>query len=527
MVTLPPLPSLLHYLDLHAAQAPESVAAQDGDERLTYAALREAVGRFGDALTSMGVRPGDRVAFMGVPGVSFWVSLLGTLRAGGCWMGLNPQHTERELAHVLRDARPVLTLVAADTPEPARQHLAGAATAAEVGAPLGLAAGSTAPGLALIEQGRAAIDFAMTGCTAGAAATSADLARDGVSLIVYTSGTTGQPKGALLTGSGLVENGWWMARRLGFEPHRVLVNLPVNHVGCIGDVCATALVLGGRMVFMPGFDAEAAVRVVVDQGITWLPQVPAQFQLMLAKGGLDARALAGVQSLAWGGAAMPGILIEQLQAWVPDLFNSYGLTECSGTITISERGASLDALAHTIGKPVDADRVRIADEHGHALPAGEGGEIQIRGPHVFKGYLRNPAATQATFTADGWLRTGDLGQATSDGSIRLLGRTREMFKSGGYNVYPREVETVIEGMPGVELCAVVGLPDALWGEVGVAFVQGDPNAITTERLAAHCATQLARYKCPKRFVVRTALPLLPVGKVDKQALKVAGVETPT
>jgi long-chain acyl-CoA synthetase len=306
----------------------------------------------------------------------------------------------------------------------------------------------------------------------------------------------------------------------------VLVNLPINHVGCIGDVCATALVLGSTMVFMPRFDAVAAVQALTEHRITWLPQVPAQFQLMLAKGGLDAKALSGVRSLAWGGAAMPSGLIEQLRSWVPDLFNSYGLTECSGTITISERGASLDALAHSIGKPVDPSRVRIADEQDRPLAAGEGGEIQIRGPHVFKGYLHDATATQATFTADGWLKTGDLGLSDADGSVRLLGRTREMYKSGGYNVYPREVETVIEALPGVELCAVVGLPDALWGEVGVAFVQGDPNAVTAELLAAHCATQLARYKCPKRFVVRTALPLLPIGKVDKHALKSAEMETP-
>jgi acyl-CoA synthetase (AMP-forming)/AMP-acid ligase II len=511
----PPLPSLLHYLDRYAVEAPERLAAIDGDQRLSYATLHDAVNRCCEGLKSLGVTPGDRVAFMGVPGVSFWVSLLGTLRAQACWMGLNPQHTERELGHVLGDARPVLTLVSSDTPEAARHQLARGSAAAQVNAPLALDDGTTPLSPTLIEQARDAV----VSRASSDAATSVELAREGVCLIVYTSGTTGQPKGALLTGAGLVENGWWMARRLGWEPHRVLVNLPVNHVGCIGDVCATALVLGGTMVFMPRFDAGAAVQVLKDHQITWLPQVPAQYQLMLTKGGLDAQALASVRSLAWGGAAMPGSLIQQLQSWVPDMFNSYGLTECSGTITISERGASLDALAQTIGKPVDPARVRIADAQDRSLPAGEGGEIQICGPHVFQGYLHNPAATRATFTADGWLRTGDLGQAGADGNIRLLGRTREMYKSGGYNVYPREVESVIEGLPGVELCAVVGLPDALWGEVGVAFVQGDPATVTVDSLAAHCATQLARYKCPKRFVVRAALPLLPVGKVDKQALK--------
>ena len=240
---------------------------------------------------------------------------------------------------------------------------------------------------------------------------------------------------------------------------------------------------------------------------------------MAAQGGLDAGALRGVRHLTWGGAAMPSPLARQLREWVPDVFNSYGLTECSGTITVTAPGASLEELTDTVGRPVAPDRLRIADADGVAVPAGEVGEVQISGPHVFRGYLHRPDATARAFTRDGWLRSGDLGSLDPRGNLHLHGRTHEMFKSGGYNVYPREVETVIESMPGVQLCAVVATPDPLWGEVGTAFVQGDPHSLSPERLREHCHALLARYKVPKNFLVRSALPLLPVGKVDKAALR--------
>jgi fatty-acyl-CoA synthase len=353
---------------------------------------------------------------------------------------------------------------------------------------------------------------------------SARMAEQGACLIVYTSGSSGRPKGALITHAGLVENGWWLARRMDFEPSRALANLPINHIGCVGDVCATTLVSGGTLVFMDRFDAQQAVRLLRHRRITWLAQVPAQFQMLVAKGGLQREDLAGLRHLTWGGAPMPRGLIERLAGWVPDLFNSYGLTECSGTITISPRGASLDLLSETVGQPVEASLLRVADDE-RELPAGEQGEIQIRGRHLFCGYLNQPQATAEAFTADGWLRTRDLGLRDEHGNIRLLGRTHDMFKSGGYNVYPREVEGVIESMEGVELCAVLSVPDPLWGEVGLAFVQSNSGAVTREALERHCAGLLARYKIPKRFEMRTSLPLLAVGKIDKQALRAQELAT--
>ena len=502
--------SLVEHLDRYARIAPTRQAALSATQSLDYATLRALTDEIASAMHHIGLQPGDRVGFCGPPGLHFWLSFLASLRVGAVWLGLNPGHTEREFAHQLRDARPLLTLVAADVPLETRDALRRAAIAADVSE-------ATLMPSAVQEIGQAIRTRMLLPRSNDS--DSADLAAAGVALLVYTSGTTGTPKGALIKASGLSENAWWISRRMNFEPQRALANLPVNHVGCVGDVCATTLVAGGTLIFMDRFDAAKAVVLTQTERITWLPQVPAQFQLLIAKGGLDARSAASVRYLTWGGDAMALPLIQRLSSWVPDLFNSYGLTECSGTITVTAPGADASTLAQTVGKPVDPAFVRVASESSLPAPPGVDGEVQMRGPHIFHGYLHNPEATRATFTPDGWMRTGDLGCFDAEGNLRLLGRKREMFKSGGYNIYPREIEIVIEALRGVELCAVLGIQDELWGEVGVAYVQADPTTVTDELLRQHCSAFLAKYKVPKRFTVRPTLPLLPIGKVDKQALR--------
>ena len=501
---------MVAYLNRYAEKTPDAEAATDGAESLEWRQLKQHVDDVSDALVANGLCRGRRLAFFGPPGLQFWITLLASQRAGCVWVGLNPQYTCREITHVLSDARPALviasTLVGPSAAEQLEQAIQASGGKPALHLPGECAA--LAPAIADFDGGS----------ERRLESVDRELHQAGVALVVYTSGSTGAPKGALVRHVGLVENGWWLASQLGFSPHRTLVNLPVNHIGCVGDVCATALMLGGAIVFMQRFDAIAAVDVIRDQRIEWLPQVPAQFQMLVNKGGLDAAQAASVRSIMWGGAPMPRTLIEQLNGWGPKLFNSYGLTECSGTITVTRHDASIDEMADTVGVPVDRDLVRIVDEGLRPVDVGECGEIQIRGAHVFHGYLNNAAATCDVFTADGWLKTSDLGVFDVEGNIRLIGRTREMFKSGGYNVYPREIEVVLESLQAVELSAVVSKPDALWEEVGIAFVQGDPDALTHERLLNHCKDFLTAYKIPKQFVVTDALPLLPIGKVDKPRL---------
>ena len=506
----PRLPSMLDYLAAHAASHPQREAAVESDHRLTYRQLADVVAAAATSLRAQGIGAGHVVAYIGPPGLHYLVSLLAALRAGATWLGLNPRYRSGELAYAIQDARPCLVLVGAAADAQARAELALALAQCEAPPP----ALALAPGVA----GTAAQIDSLGAAGATPLAAQADIAAMGAAVLVYTSGSTGRPKGACLTQANLVENAWWLARRLADAGGRFLVNLPVNHAGCIADTTLVALLQGDTLVFMPHFDATQAAQLMRDERITTIGQVPTQYQMMHAAGVLTPATLATVRHLAWGGAAMPRPLIEELARQVPDLFNSYGLTESTGTVTVTPAGASVDQLALSVGVPVCDGVLRIVDAAGLPVADGADGEVQIRGAHIFAGYLRNPAASAAAMSADGWLRTGDIGHWRSDGSLRLVGRQTEMYKSGGYNIFPREIEAVLEAHPAVVMAAVIGVADALWGEAGCAFVLAEDGALDGPGLAAWCRERLAAYKVPKRFEIRAQLPLLPIGKIDRKRL---------
>ena len=221
---------------------------------------------------------------------------------------------------------------------------------------------------------------------------------------------------------------------------------------------------------------------------------------------------------------MPEATINRLQTLAPRLMTVYGCTETAFNVTFSGENASLEELRDTIGRPTPAVQCRIANSMGKACEPYEQGELQFKSDALFLGYYNRPDATCAAFTDTGWYHTGDVGFWREDGNITLVGRLSEMFKSGGYNVYPREIEILLESHPQVEMAAVVSVPDPLYQEVGAAFVlpvssAGKGETVTTELLQAFCKEHLANYKVPKTITFSSAMPMLPNGKVDKAALK--------
>jgi len=228
-----------------------------------------------------------------------------------------------------------------------------------------------------------------------------------------------------------------------------------------------------------------------------------------------------LELIIWGGAAMPIPLIERLQTLAPRLMNVYGMTETAANTTYTAIDADIVELSETIGRPSPHMPCRIMNTEGQPCAVGEEGELQFKGEYLLLEYLNRPDATRDVYTEDGWLHTGDLGYWRDNGSITLVGRMSEMFKSGGYNVYPREIEDVLENHPAVEMAAVVGVPDDKYQEVGAAFVvlKTLGSAVTEEELTTHCRDNLANYKVPKTLTLLPSLPTLPVGKVDKVALK--------
>jgi acyl-CoA synthetase (AMP-forming)/AMP-acid ligase II len=512
-------PRRLHdLLDVIAADRPDRLAAADGAGRLSYGQLKSAVDGYARALLALGVRRGDRVAMLTPPCLAFWIALQATASIGAVWVGINPRYRERDFEHLLSDAKPrVLIVVSPFDGRDYRAELQPLLTA------------DTA--VVVHEPGDdGAIPWTLKASVGARAAVDLDVARAAVdaedtALIVYTSGTTGRPKGAMLSHRAVTLSARANAAWMGSEAlARAVCAAPVNHVGAINNICMNVLAGGGAVFFHPRVDMAALAALSRREKPTYLVSSPTGFAMMLESGGGVER-LSDLRLIVFGGAATAQTVLEQIKPCGARLSSVYGQTETCGIITHTRGDATLEAMAATIGEPLEGAELRLADGHEQVVADGEIGEIQIRAPFLMSGYFQNASATRDAFTADGFLRTGDLGLRRPSGEVVFSGRLKEMFKSGGYNVYPVEVEQAICEHPGVALAAVVPVDHPTFQEVGHAFVQPAPGSVVSDdELAAFLRARIANYKVPKRFIIDAALPTLPNGKVDKLALKARAAE---
>lgn len=505
---IPQLGRISDYPAHYAGEAPNRVALSSPSLGLSYKELDEQVRAHARALWSTGVRPGDRVAFMGSPRVEFVISFLATASIGAIWLGLNPRYSARELEYVLSDASPNLVFSAAGEEETENLHKAMANTE--------LNQAVAAKSFEDLEK------FNLAGENANENEVS--IARDAVdpqdpALIVYTSGSTGAPKGALIRHSGLVRLGLVEGSIWDLNEPVMLCNLPINHIGCVGDLVSVPTVIGAKLLLRESFNAEAVLRDVQEHRISALFQIPTQLQRMSALPEFTQLNLSSLQVVAWGGAPLPPDSLRRYRALGVKLTSTYGLTEATSSVSYTAQNASDEVLTNTVGTPDEGMQVQLLSDDGLWLDSGEG-EVCVKNDTVMAGYLNRQEQTEEAFTDDGWLRTGDIGYIRDDGNLVLVGRIKDMFKSGGYNIYPREIEKVIEEHPDVQLSAVIARPDPDFHEVGVAFIQATPASSTTpEQLREWCRDKLANFKIPKEFLFLDSLPLLPVGKVDKNTLK--------
>lgn len=522
---LPLLDKISDFVPYYAARFPDRDALVIGDARTTYQELDASVDRVAKALLAAGVRPGDRVATLSTPHPDFFVIFLAASSIGAIWTGLNPKYRIDEYRYVLGDSEPVILLARTRIGvrdyrgdiETLQQELSTLREAVVLG---------NDPSC---ERSRPLHEFLAAG--AGVPDDELAAARDAVdpmdpALIVYTSGSTGKPKGAVLPHRGLVRCSITQRSYWDCEPLILLNYLPINHIGCVGDLSCFCLVGAGTLVFQERFDPAEALELIENEKVTFFAGVPTALQMMLADTDFDSRDLSSVQVAVWSGAPAPRALAEQLLARFPKASNAYGMTETVGSVTFAGPGRDLDVLADTIGQPVPRYEVRIVKPDGEVAGPGDEGEIQVRGDFIMKGYWRRPEATADTIDGEGWLHTGDLAVARADGNFELVGRLKELFISGGYNVFPREIEQVIEAHPRVAMAAVIAVPDELYGEVGIAYAMLEPAAdVSPEALERHCRERLANYKVPKQFVTVKSLPMLPLGKIDKNALRQLALES--
>lgn len=508
------------YLYLHAEKTPGKEAVGIGEAMQSYADLRGSVEDCARALLALGVRKGDRVATLSPPHPDYFIILLATTMIGGVWLGLNPRYSRTELEHVIADAEPSVIFT--------RTRIENRRYRDE----LHFICGSVRSVKQLIVLGN---DFARppdisysaflfhgnnVGASGLAAAQSSVTSMD-AAFLVYTSGTTGKPKGAVLHHYGAIRHAYTQMSLRSPGAVRMINPYPINHIAGIIACSVYCLVTGGTGYYLEKFDPEAVLRTIEEKRISVWGGVPVMLQKVLDHPDFSATDLSSIKEISCSGGTASKPLLERLiQEICPAVTTMYALTEAAGAATAIPSTDDVDLLAESIGKPLDDCEFRLVDERGEEMRKGEPGEILIRGPFIMKEYWRLPEATGQAIDDEGWLHTKDVAVERDDGNIVLVGRLSDMYKSGGYNVYPKEIEQALEAHPAVNLACVVGVPDPVYGEVGHAFVTLAPGQSATEQiLLDHCRQYLANYKIPKHVVVETSLPLLPNNKPDKRRLK--------
>lgn len=492
----------VHWLDYHAERTPEKTALSDlgTGQSITYAHFRDRVARLAGHLAALGVARGDRVALLAQNNTRVFEVLYACGRIGAIMVPVNWRLSGPELEAILADFGPSLLV-----------HDQANLDRATALAP----AGGSLRRLGWTPDGG---DYEEAIAQAVPAPVMTDLGDDDPWVIIYTSGTTGLPKGAVHTfGSARanIENSAY-AGAVGPESVSLTV-LPTFHVAGLHLYANAALMRGGTAVVMPGFDAEATLRLFQDEetGVTHFCGVPANFQIMSTLPGYREARFLPINATV-GGSPVPRALIDEWNGRGVRMMSIYGATEAgSSLLAMPPRG---HVGRNAVGIPVFHAEASIRGPEGTELADGEIGELWLRGSMVMRGYWNRPEETAAAVDAAGWLHTGDAAVRDEEGIFHIVDRWKDMYISGGENVYPAEVENVLYRHPEVVLASVVGVPDDKWGEVGHAFVvlrSGD----TAEELRAWCRERLAAFKVPARFQVLEDLPRNATGKILKNVLK--------
>jgi acyl-CoA synthetase (AMP-forming)/AMP-acid ligase II len=506
------LVSLPHYLDRWARRFPEREAAVDGHLRLTYAQLAEAVDGCARAFLDAGVRPGDRVAMLTTPRLEFLIVLLALHRIGAVWVGLNPRHRLAELDHVVKDTAPRLLLgIERFEGRDYEQDLRELARRNELpAAPVIIGGEQPDPRFYETLRTRDVQDEELSQAARAVGPGS-------LSCIVYTSGSTGQPKGAMLSRHGQLRAYEHWLSYLGTGPIRMISDLPVDHVAGLAP-SFVSLMGGGTVVFMNRFDPDELLRCIERERITVWPGELTQWVKCAPLH--DQYDLSSLRLVGYGGGVPPRELLDRYLSVTPRAFSGYGMTETSDAIMFTDPDALPEVLCeHNVGKPLDGVLTRLVSPDGEPLPRESTGLLEVRSSTVFLGYLNRPEATAAAFSDDGWFRTGDVLCERDDGTFDFLGRADHTYKSGGYNIYPQEIEVVLEGHPAVRAAAVVSVSDEVFQAVGHAFVERvDNGSVDLQELRSYCSERLANYKVPKTITIIERLPMLRNEKIDRVLL---------
>jgi fatty-acyl-CoA synthase len=492
------------WLDKRAKLSPERLALIDytSGKETTFRQWNERVNRTANYLKSLGVSKGDRVAVY-ASNIPEYLDLFWAMpKTGAILQNLNWRLTVHELTGIVASGEPTVFIYSEDWQAQVEALKPSMTSVKHV-----IAIGQPGPG----ER-----DFSERNSMSAELTETPELSLDDPWGIYYTGGTTGLPKGAVITHGNVTWNSVNTTMSWGVNSqHRVALQLPFFHIGGPNIFMVPLVHAGGTTILCAGFDPDETFDLVEHCGITHYIGVPTMFQMLQSHPRWEKADFSRLELVISGGAPCPLPVMEKFWQRGVDFKMGYGLTEASGNNFWLPRELVREKTG-SVGYPIFHIDMKVVREDGTDCAADEGGELLIRGPHVMAGYWRNPEATAETIR-DGWLHTGDLAKRDRDGCYAILGRSKEMFISGGENVYPAEIESVLCAHPLVNDAAVVGVPHETWGEVGVAFVVV-ANGYDEEDVRAFLAQRLARYKLPRSIIALEALPLTAIGKIDKKLL---------
>jgi malonyl-CoA/methylmalonyl-CoA synthetase len=481
---------------LSGANRANRVFLQDRQTPVTYAMARDRAAQYAQALVLCGVGPGDRVAAQVTKSTEALFLYLGCLHLGAVFLPLNPAYTPTETEFFLSDAETTVFVC-----DPAmRMPLTNAVPQGQI----------------LTLTGDRSSLSALADAQRAQPADRLHSAQD-LAAILYTSGTTGRPKGVMLSRGNLSSNAATLAQIWHFAEDDILLHaLPVFHTHGLFVATNTVLAAGASMRFLPEFQIDAVIAALPD--CTVMMGVPTYYTRLLGDARLDRTLTAGMRLFISGSAPLSASVHREWQDRTGHaILERYGMTETNMNTSNPCKG---ERRPGTVGQPLPGVTLRITDPAtGVPLPDGQVGGVEVKGPNVFQGYWRQPEKTASEFSADGFFRTGDMG-LVENGYLRLVGRSKDLIISGGLNVYPAEIEDVLDAQPGVAGSAVIGVPHPDFGEAVVAVVTPRPGMVLdTDVLRVRLQDRLANYKRPKHIVIAPDLPRNTMGKVQKNLLR--------
>jgi malonyl-CoA/methylmalonyl-CoA synthetase len=495
--------NLFTTLDAGMAAAGDKAAfVPPSGKGLTYKQLRAVTGRLANTLVALGVQPGDRVMVQAEKSITSVCLYLAVLKVGAVYNPLNTAYTTAELDYFIGDAEPALLVV----PKTVKAAVAALSVAKKITAIETLEADGTG---SILERAFTHSDVHKT----------VERSPKDLAALLYTSGTTGRSKGAMITHENLVSNAETLCNYWGFNRDDVLLHaLPIFHVHGLFVALHTALINGNTMLWHAKFDLDGVLADLPKA--TVMMGVPTFYTRLLGSTKFDHATCSKLRLVIAGSAPLLAETHVAFKARTGlDIVERYGMTE-TGMIT-SNPYKDGERLAGTVGFALPGISVRIASPEGQVLPAGETGVLEVKGPNVFTGYWRNPDKTREEFRPDGYFVTGDVAVMAPDGRVSIVGRAKDLIISGGFNVYPKEIEDEINAMPGVGEAAVIGLPHPDFGEGVAAVVTAAPGqtAPSEAEIIGRLATRLAKFKQPKRVFLVAELPRNAMGKVQKAELR--------